>query len=196
MLARLEEERVRGRPRRHPRPGGGARADRPGPARRGQPGADRDPAAPAGRGPRRPARAALGAQGDPDARHPGDGGAADARPHAAPDRARRPRPRPRARSQVADFGERTGIRSTFHRHGEPPDLVRRGAARALPRHAGEPVQRRPALGRRAPCASSSPPSAAPSCACATTAAASSPAAATAASASPACASAHCSSAGA
>ena len=49
MLARLEEERVRGRPRRHPRPGGGARADRAGPPRRGQPGADRDPAAPAGR---------------------------------------------------------------------------------------------------------------------------------------------------
>ena len=64
---------------------------------------------------------------------------------------------PALASQVADFGERTGIRSTFHRHGDAPDLVRRGAARALPRHAGEPLQRRPALAARAPCASSSPP---------------------------------------
>ncbi len=54
---------------------------------------------------------------------------------------------PALASQVADFGERTGIRSTFHRHGDAPDLVRRGAARALPRHPGEPLQRRPALGR-------------------------------------------------
>ena len=35
----------RGRPRRPARPGAGARAHRPGPPRRGQPGADRDPAA-------------------------------------------------------------------------------------------------------------------------------------------------------
>src|SRR5258705_230310 len=29
---------------------------------------------------------------------------------------------PALASQVADFGERTGIRSTFHRHGAPPEL--------------------------------------------------------------------------
>ena len=29
---------------------------------------------------------------------------------------------PALASQVADFGERTGIRSTFHRHGEAPEL--------------------------------------------------------------------------
>ena len=29
---------------------------------------------------------------------------------------------PALASQVADFGERTGIRSTFHRHGETPTL--------------------------------------------------------------------------
>ena len=29
---------------------------------------------------------------------------------------------PALASQVADFGERTGIRSSFHRHGEAPDL--------------------------------------------------------------------------
>ncbi len=55
---------------------------------------------------------------------------------------------PALASQVADFGERTGIKSSFHRHGEAPDPVRRGAARALPRHAGEPLQRRPAFRRQ------------------------------------------------
>jgi two-component system sensor histidine kinase UhpB len=29
---------------------------------------------------------------------------------------------PALASQVADFGERTGIRTTFHRHGAPPEL--------------------------------------------------------------------------
>ena len=35
---------------------------------------------------------------------------------------------PALASQVADFGERTGIRSTFHRHGDAAQPVRRGAA--------------------------------------------------------------------
>ena len=56
---------------------------------------------------------------------------------------------PALASQVADFGDRTGIRSNFRRHGTVPKLSRRGAARHLPRHAGEPLQRRPARGRAA-----------------------------------------------
>ena len=56
---------------------------------------------------------------------------------------------PALASQVADFGDRTGIRSSFRRHGTVPDAVRRGAARHLSRHAGEPLQRRPARGRPA-----------------------------------------------
>ncbi len=46
------------------RAGAGARADRPGPPRRGQPGAHRDPAAPLGDDRLRALRAALGAAGD------------------------------------------------------------------------------------------------------------------------------------
>ena len=98
MLSRLEDERRRGRPRRAARPGAGALAHRPGPPRRGQPGAHRDPAAPAGdddatRRPRlRPElqeTKRLATQAMEELLH--------ARPPAAPDRARRPRPRPRAR---------------------------------------------------------------------------------------------------
>ena len=72
-------------------------ADRAGPPRRGQPGADGDPAAPLGDDRRRAVGPALRAAGDPGARQPGDGRAARARPPAAPDRARRPRPDRRAR---------------------------------------------------------------------------------------------------
>ena len=62
----------RRRPRRAARPGAGARADRPGPARRGQPGADRDPAA---------------ARGDDRAtRRPSLAGRAAARPSRSPPR--------------------------------------------------------------------------------------------------------------
>ena len=50
-------------------------------------------------------------------------------------------------SQVDDFGHRTGIEARFHRHGAGAGALRRGAARHLPRHAGEPEQHRPALGR-------------------------------------------------
>ena len=51
---------------------------------------------------------------------------------------------PALASQVADFGDRTGIRASFRPHGHAPDPQRRGAARDLPRHAGEPVERRAA----------------------------------------------------
>ena len=39
-------------------------------------------------------------------------------------------------------------RARFHHHGAVPDALRRGAARDLPRHAGEPLQHRPARRRR------------------------------------------------
>ena len=53
-----------------------------------------------------------------------------------------------------------------------PDAVRRGAARDLPRHAGEPLEHRQARGRATASTSSCRSSAARCCACATTAAAS------------------------
>ena len=56
---------------------------------------------------------------------------------------------PALASQVADFGDRTGIRrDASTAHGAAARAHRRGAARHLPRHAGEPVQRRPALRRQ------------------------------------------------
>ena len=88
---------ARGRPRRAARAGAGAQPHRPGPPRRGQPGADRDPAAALRDDPGRAVGPALRAAADAGAREPGDGRAARARPPAAPDRARRPRPRRRAR---------------------------------------------------------------------------------------------------
>ena len=51
---------------------------------------------------------------------------------------------PALASQVEDFSQRTGIDARFSRHGEVPDAHRRGAARHLPRDAGEPLQHRPA----------------------------------------------------
>ena len=56
---------------------------------------------------------------------------------------------PALASQVEDFAQRTGIDARFSRHGDVPVADRRGAARDLPRHAGEPVQHRPARGRHA-----------------------------------------------
>ena len=97
MLVRHRGGAPPGRPRRAARPGARALADRPGPPRRGQPGADRHPAAARGDHDGRAVRAAPRAAGDQAARQPGDGGAAPPRPPAAPDRARRPRPDPRAR---------------------------------------------------------------------------------------------------
>ena len=54
---------------------------------------------------------------------------------------------PALASQVADFGERTGIRSTFHRHGEAPNLSDEEQLVLYRVTPGEPLQRRPALGR-------------------------------------------------
>ncbi len=86
----------RGRPRRAARAGAGALAHRPGPPRRGQPGAHRHPAAPPGHALGRSVAPRRRALRDQAARHPGDGGAAAPGARAAPDRARRPRPRARA----------------------------------------------------------------------------------------------------
>ena len=55
---------------------------------------------------------------------------------------------PALHTQVRDFTEQTGIRATFHRQGAPTRARRRAAARDLPRHAGGPLEHRPA--RRAP----------------------------------------------
>ena len=57
---------------------------------------------------------------------------------------------PALASQIAAFGERTGIRSRFlGADRRPAPALRRGAARHLPRHPGEPLQRRPARRRLA-----------------------------------------------
>ena len=50
-------------------------------------------------------------------------------------------------SQVSDFGQRTGMQARFHHHGGSADALRRGAARDLPRDAGEPLQHRQARRR-------------------------------------------------
>ena len=112
------------------------------------------------------------AQGDPDARHAGDGGTAQARPHAAPDRARRPRPRPGAglRRSPTSASARASARASTAT-ATPPSCPTRSSScsTASPRRASPTSSSTPA---RAPCASSCPPSVAPCCACATTAAAS------------------------
>ena len=55
---------------------------------------------------------------------------------------------PALHTQVRDFTEQTGIRATFHpRHAAAPVL--RAAARDLPRHAGGPLEHRPARLARA-----------------------------------------------
>ena len=87
--------------RRARRAGGGARPGRPRPPRRGQPVAHRPAAAPRGGAREGAARARRRARARPGARQPGDAGAADARPPAAPDGARRPRAQGGARRQRA-----------------------------------------------------------------------------------------------
>ena len=82
--------------RRARRPGGGARSGRPRPPRRGQPVADRAPAAARGGARQGAGRAGARARRHQGARQPGDGGAPDAGASAPPHRARRPRPQGRA----------------------------------------------------------------------------------------------------
>ena len=114
-----------------------------------------------------------GAERDQGGRRPGDGGAPAPRPPAAPDRARRPRARARARLAGGRLRRPHGHPLELPPPRPAPDPQRRGAARDLPRHAGEPVQRRPARLAPATSTSSCRSSAAPCCACATTGAASS-----------------------
>ena len=112
---------------------------------------------------------------------------------------------PALASQVEDFSQRTRHRRALLAPRPGADAHRRGAARHLPRDAGEPLQHRPARERQARDRRSCRSSAARSCGSPTTATASTPARASpgatagradawAASACRACASARCSSA--
>ena len=94
---------------------------------------------------RRAPRAAPRAAGDQAARQPGHGRAAAPRASAAADRARRPRADRRA--GLAGRGLRPphrDRRAAFRRHGTLPPLSDEQQLVDLPRHAGEPVQHRPA----------------------------------------------------
>ena len=96
MVGRLDGERRAAGRAVDPGPGARAATDRPGPPRRGQPGADGRLDPPAGVDRERTAGPAARARRDQAPVHPGDGGAAGARPAAPSCGARRPWPDPRA----------------------------------------------------------------------------------------------------
>ena len=150
MLERLEARAAAVGAARARGSGGGAKAGRAGPPRRGQPGADG--AAPPARsgGPACSTRAAGRARRDEAAREPGHEGAARPRPPAAADGARRPRagggarrPRPRARPPRPAHARTLEL---------DPDAARPATgrrARDLPRRAGGADECGAPLGREA-----------------------------------------------
>ena len=146
LLQRIEEERRRSGPARDARAGGGAPPARARPPRRGQPGADRDPAAARGARPGDAARARAGGRRAEAAREPGDGRAAQPGPPAAAVGARRPRAGARGRDPAqALLGA--------HRHRGAPRHPRRpgpAAARTSRRRStASPRRRSPTSTRHA-----------------------------------------------
>ena len=105
------------------------------------------------------------------AREPGDGGAAPARPAAAPDRARRPRPAcRRSRARCGASATSTGSRPRLETRASAELARRRPAAGGLPRGPGGARQRgAPRAARRAWRWTSRPATSGSSCASATTA---------------------------